>query len=322
VLLPTAGLSAQVVEQHGLSDKLVPAFDDANLTVEMLKTSLRSCTFASAATLAHSCAYGVHRSFRMLDTSAFDGLELKRENADASRLKCEETPFIAACLQLHTDQVRKNHWTGSCVINAGTKFKESVRLSFIAACATIEPDIGLACAYNENALILSETERNRQLVCLEGHRLAHAEAPGMTQAAAAQQCASITKTIRPSQPAHQWMAHTTCIEALRDPAYEGLIQAKDMLGVERLFRSFIDPATYPNPPSVRCDADRGGPWACNDKGCPGDEVSCTEIAKLGLCGKTFGNLFREPPEGLGTKKTSEVCCKSCSPASVQNSSVS
>ena len=52
-----------------------------------------------------------------------------------------------------------------------------------------------------------------------------------------------------------------------------------------------------------------GPWLCQEAGCPSGSVDCTDLAKS--CGRTFGDIFREPPAGLAGANISRECPRLC-----------
>ena len=53
-----------------------------------------------------------------------------------------------------------------------------------------------------------------------------------------------------------------------------------------------------------------GPWACAEAGCPSDPLGCPGLAKLGLCGNTFGEVWDVAPEGVGAEQLIMSQCPS------------
>ena len=54
-----------------------------------------------------------------------------------------------------------------------------------------------------------------------------------------------------------------------------------------------------------------GPWPCAEKGCPGTEVSCTDLGEGGACMVTFGYVFDFPPAGLDRTLIFMQCPETC-----------
>jgi len=53
-----------------------------------------------------------------------------------------------------------------------------------------------------------------------------------------------------------------------------------------------------------------GPWACTEKGCPGPQVHCADMASY--CAKgSFGDVFLSPPAGLKLVRIRDKCRKLC-----------
>ena len=55
----------------------------------------------------------------------------------------------------------------------------------------------------------------------------------------------------------------------------------------------------------------GGPWPCNEDGCPAEALSCEMLANDGLCTQAFGDFFEAPPPGFATEVVRNVCPRAC-----------
>ena len=53
-----------------------------------------------------------------------------------------------------------------------------------------------------------------------------------------------------------------------------------------------------------------GPWACTEKGCPGLQVHCADMASFCVKG-SFGDVFLSPPAGLKLVRIRDKCPKLC-----------
>ena len=53
-----------------------------------------------------------------------------------------------------------------------------------------------------------------------------------------------------------------------------------------------------------------GPWACAEKGCPGPQVHCADMASYCAEGR-FGDVFLSPPAGLGRVRIRDKCARRC-----------
>ena len=56
----------------------------------------------------------------------------------------------------------------------------------------------------------------------------------------------------------------------------------------------------------------GGPWPCEETGCPNTSVSCTLLAKEGGCAHPFASIWERPPASIAALKVWEGCPASCS----------
>ena len=56
----------------------------------------------------------------------------------------------------------------------------------------------------------------------------------------------------------------------------------------------------------------GGPWPCEEKGCPNASVSCALLAKEGACAHPFASIWERSPASIASLKVWEGCPASCS----------
>ena len=52
-----------------------------------------------------------------------------------------------------------------------------------------------------------------------------------------------------------------------------------------------------------------GPWSCTEDGCPSEWLGCGELAELGACEQSFGEVWQEPPAGLGAELIGTRCLR-------------
>ena len=63
---------------------------------------------------------------------------------------------------------------------------------------------------------------------------------------------------------------------------------------------------------VLSDLADGGPWPCEEKGCPNTSVSCALLAKEGACAHPFASIWERSPLSIASLKVWEGCPASCS----------
>ena len=56
----------------------------------------------------------------------------------------------------------------------------------------------------------------------------------------------------------------------------------------------------------------GGPWPCEETGCPNASVSCALLAKEGACAHPFASIWERTPPSIAALKVWEGCPASCS----------
>ena len=56
----------------------------------------------------------------------------------------------------------------------------------------------------------------------------------------------------------------------------------------------------------------GGPWPCEETGCPNTSVSCALLAKEGACAHPFASIWERAPPSIASLKVWEGCPASCS----------
>ena len=60
-----------------------------------------------------------------------------------------------------------------------------------------------------------------------------------------------------------------------------------------------------------------GPWPCSEDGCPSDPLGCDELAALGVCDRSFKDVWETPPAGIGSELVSSQCPKACGTCAAQ-----
>ena len=63
----------------------------------------------------------------------------------------------------------------------------------------------------------------------------------------------------------------------------------------------------PVPPMLLSGLADGGPWPCEEKGCPNASVSCTFLAKEGACAHPFASIWERSPPSIASLKVREGC---------------
>eukprot|EP00964_Phaeocystis_antarctica_P056677 scaffold33453_cov53-Phaeocystis_antarctica.AAC.4 len=63
-------------------------------------------------------------------------------------------------------------------------------------------------------------------------------------------------------------------------------------------------------PAAAAACEDEGPWACTEKGCPGLQVHCADMASFCVKG-SFGDVFLSPPAGLKLVRIRDKCPKLC-----------
>ena len=70
------------------------------------------------------------------------------------------------------------------------------------------------------------------------------------------------------------------------------------------------PSGLPTASAASAACEDEGPWACTEKGCPGPQVHCADMASY--CAKgSFGDVFLSPPTGLKLVRVRDKCPKLC-----------
>ena len=55
-----------------------------------------------------------------------------------------------------------------------------------------------------------------------------------------------------------------------------------------------------------------GPWPCEEEGCPSPSLGCADLAELGVCRKTFSDIYTTPPANAAGR-TAESKSRATSP---------
>ena len=70
---------------------------------------------------------------------------------------------------------------------------------------------------------------------------------------------------------------------------------------------------------VELPATDGGPWPCNEPGCPAALVSCEMLVEY--CESTFSDVWERPPTGLDAVEIASQCRKACGRSGVNASEI-
>ena len=54
------------------------------------------------------------------------------------------------------------------------------------------------------------------------------------------------------------------------------------------------------------DCTDDGPWPCAEEGCPEPSMSCASLAALGVCGRSFSDIFEAAPPGTEAATVAET----------------